>query len=91
MLVIREQQVRRLLPLIKLPGPQQLSDMCPINVPAALMEQYLAQLKLHDAEGRAAVAQKLHTVGPRSPVFASLRVGVSLPGVVACWMISVGN
>ena len=70
MLWIQEQQARRLLPLRKFPGLQNPSDICTKNVPAALMEQYLMQLRVHHAEGRASVAQQLHAVGPaprRSP------------------------
>ena len=40
---------------------------------------------------RAAVAQQLHAVGPRSPASASLGVGVLLPGVVGGRTISVGG
>ena len=63
---IQVQQARRLLPLRKLPGPQNPSDLCTKNMPAALMEQYLTQLHVYHAEGRAAVAQQLHAIGPRS-------------------------
>ena len=75
---MQEQQARRLLP--KVPGPQDPSDLCTKNVPAALMEQYLTQLHVYHAEGRAAVAQQLHAIGPRSPVITALGVGVLLPG-----------
>ena len=79
------------MPLRKVPGPQNPSDLCTKNVPAALMEQYLAQLQVYHAEGHAAVAQQLHAIGPRSPVIASLGVGVLLPGVIGGRMISVGG
>ena len=88
---IQEQQARRLLPLRKVPGPQNPSDLCTKNVPAALMEQHLAQLYVHHAEGRAAVAQQLHAVGPRSLVIASPGVGILLPGVVGGRTISAGG
>ena len=38
---IQEQQARKLLPLRKIPRPENPSDLCTKNVPAALVEQYL--------------------------------------------------
>ena len=75
---IQEQQARKLLPLRKIPGPQNPSDLCTKNVPAALVEQYMGQLGLKIAEGRAAVAQQLHAL--LAPVRAHPEVGVSLIG-----------
>ena len=49
-------------PLKKIPGSQNPSDLCTKNVPAALVEQYMGQLGLKAAEGRAAVAQQLHAL-----------------------------
>ena len=62
------------------PGPRKPSDLRTKNVAAALMEQYLTQLYVHHAKGRAVVAQQLHAIGPRYPAIASLGVGVLVPG-----------
>ena len=80
----QKQQARRLLPRRRYPVPQKPSDMCTKSVPAALTEQHLAQLNLHYAEGRAAVAQKLRTVGLDSPELTSSGVSVLFPGFVGC-------
>ena len=60
---IQEQQARRLLPLRKVPGPQNPSDMGTKNVPVAAMELYLDLLNLKYATGRSDIAQNLHSVG----------------------------
>ena len=60
---IQEQQARRLLPLRKVAGPRNPSDMMTKNVPVAAMEVYLEQLSLVYKDGRAKVAQQLHSVG----------------------------
>jgi hypothetical protein len=36
---LQEQQARRLLPIEKIPGPQNPSDLCTKNVPVGLLEQ----------------------------------------------------
>ena len=72
---LQEQQARRLLPITKIPGPQNPSDLCTKNVPIGLLEQYLKQLNVYFAEGRAAVAQQLHALREKSLVRASLEVG----------------
>ena len=59
---IQEQQARRLLPLRKVPGPRNPSDMGTKHIAVALMDQYLQQLNLEVVEGRAAIAQQLHAV-----------------------------
>ena len=46
------------------------------------MEQYLGQLHLQFVEGRAAVAQKLHSLARKGLVIAALELGDSLIGVV---------
>ena len=58
---LQEQQARRILPLKKVLGPENPSDMYTKHVGAALIEQYLKQLGL-DATGRADIAQKLHSL-----------------------------
>ena len=72
---LQEQQARRLLPITKIPRPQNPSDLCTKNVPIGLLEQYLKQLNVYFAEGRAAVAQQLHALREKSLVRASLEVG----------------
>ena len=59
---IQEQQARKLLPLKKIPGARNPSDLCTKNVPASLVEQYLQQISVRSMEGRAAVAQQLHAL-----------------------------
>ena len=61
---IQEQQARRLLPLRKVPGPRNPSDMGTKHIAVALMDQYLQQLDLEAIEGRATIAQHLHAVTP---------------------------
>ena len=72
-----------------------LFKMMTKNVPQAPCELYLNLLDLAFAEGRAAVAQKLHSVsvpltsaGPLSPVCAHPSVGVPLVGLIGGGMIS---
>ena len=36
---LQEQMARRLLPIVKIPGPRNPSDLCTKNVPVALLEQ----------------------------------------------------
>ena len=82
---IQEQQTRRMLPIEKIPGPQNPSDLCTKNVPVGLLEQYMRQLNVYFAAGRAAVAQHLHTVRRHdAPMFAAPAVGVLLAGVEGC-------
>ena len=45
-----------LLPIVKIQGPRNPSDRCTKNVPITLLEQYLGQLNIYFADGRAAVA-----------------------------------
>jgi hypothetical protein len=59
---LQEQQARRLLPIRKVPGPFNPSDMGTKHIAVALMDQYLGQLNLEVVEGRAAIAQQLHTI-----------------------------
>ena len=42
---IQEQQARRLLPLWKVPGPRNPSDMGTKNVPVAILDQYLGTMQ----------------------------------------------
>ena len=95
---IQEQQARKILPLRKIPGPKNPSDLCTKNVPAALVEQYLRQLSVEVVEGRAAVAQQLHGLRRAgggspglSPVIAFPPGGGLLGGVIGGRMISEGR
>ena len=56
---IQEQQARRLLPLRKVPGQDNPSDMAAKNVPAAVIDQHVARFNLAVADGRALIAPKL--------------------------------
>ena len=78
---IQEQLARRLLPIAKIPGPQNPSDLCTKNIGVALLEQYLGQMNLHFAEGRAAVAQKLHSLARRGLTGASPGAGDPATGL----------
>ena len=60
---IQEQQARRLLPLRKVPGPRNPSDMMAKNVDQAHIELYLDLLNLRFSTGRADIAQNLHSMG----------------------------
>ena len=51
-----------MLPITKIPGAANPSDLCTKNVPVTLLEQYLGQLNIYFADGRAAVAQQLHAL-----------------------------
>ena len=62
---IQEQQARRLLPLRKVPGPRNPSDMMTKNVDQAHIELYLDLLNLRFGTGRADIAQNLHLVGEK--------------------------
>ena len=76
---LQEQLARRILPIAKIPGPQNPSDLCTKNVGVALVEQYLKQLSLEFEDGRAAVAQQLHAVMEGAPVIAVPQRG-PMPG-----------
>ena len=79
---IQEQQARRLLPIRKVPGPQNPSDLGTKNVPVALLEQYLGQLSVYFETGRAAVAQHLHALRENGLAGAHPADGDLLPGKV---------
>ena len=79
---LQEQMARRLLPIGKIPGPQNPSDMCTKNVGVALIEQYLKQLNIYYEDGRAQVAQQLHAMGEHSPVLAVPQRGTMPGGVI---------
>ena len=62
-----QEHARRILPLRKVPGPRNPSDMGTRHIVAELMDQYLQQLNLEVVEGRAAIAQHLDAVAPGDP------------------------
>ena len=62
---IQEQQARRLLPLRKVPGPLNPSDMMTKNIGQSQIEVFLDVLNLKHAEGRADIAQKLDLMGEK--------------------------
>ena len=62
---IQEQQARRLLPLRKVLGTKNPSDMMTKHVSQSHIEEYINILNLKYAEGRADIAQNLHSVGER--------------------------
>lgn len=72
---LQEQQARRLLPLRKVPGPRNPSDMMTKHIPVAAMELYLEQLGLVYVSGRADVAQKLHSVGENGETAPEKKTG----------------
>ena len=76
---VQEQQARRLMPLRKVLGTKNPSDMMTKNVPCTTMELYLNMLQLRFASGRAKIAQQLHSMGEMSNhdalVRASLEAG----------------
>ena len=75
---LQEQMARRLLPIGKIPGPRNPSDMRTKNVGVALIEQYMKQLSIHFEEGRADVAQQLHAVEEHVQVIAVPQRGTRL-------------
>ena len=78
---LQEQLARRILPIAKIPGPQNPSDLCTKNVAVGLVEQYMRQISVRFEEGRAEVAQKLHAVMERIPAIAASQRGTR-PGEV---------
>ena len=71
---IRARQARRLLPLRKVPGPRNPSDMMTKNVDQAHIERYLDVLNLRFGTGRADIAQNLHSMVEKSTE-AKLKAG----------------
>ena len=59
---VQEQRARRLLPLRKVPGPRNPSDMMTKNVDQSHIDMYLDILNLRLDIRRASVAQSLHLV-----------------------------
>ena len=57
---IQEQQARRLLPLRRVPGPRNPSDVMMKHVDLSRTEQHIHFLNLRFADGRADIAQQLH-------------------------------
>ena len=68
---IQEQQARRLLPLRKVPGPRNPSDMMTKNVDTAHIDLFLDLLNLRIGTERAVIARNLHSVGEKTGKFAT--------------------
>ena len=71
---LQEQEARKLLPLDKVLGTDNVADLMTKNLNAATIDKYICMLNLYFAEGRSHIAQKLHsvkvaeaTVEPREP------------------------
>jgi hypothetical protein len=73
---VQEQQARRLMPLRKVPGPQNPSDLMTKNVSQTQIDQYVHILNLKFVEGRAEIAQQLHVLAKGSQ-FSSAQSRVS--------------
>ena len=66
---IQEQQVRRLLPLDRIPGTKNEADLITKNLDVAQVEMYIGMLQMEFVEGRAAGAAQLHSmIDPNSLV-----------------------
>ena len=64
---IQEQQVRRILPLTKIPGTKNEADLMTKNLDVAQVEMYIDLLQMEFAVGRAVGAAQLHSITePRS-------------------------
>ena len=61
---LQEQKARKLLPLDKLLGTDNVADLMTKNLPAATIERYIDMMSLKFAECRSAIAQMLHSVNP---------------------------
>ena len=79
---LQEQRARTMLPITKIPGLQNPFDFCAKSGAVALLKQYLGQLNVHFADGRAAVAQQLHVLARHGMVNAHPSVGVLLVGKI---------
>ena len=64
LLWLQEQQARRLVPLNKVPGTRNPSDMMTKNLPVATTEMCVDMLNLEYRAGRADIAKDLHVVRP---------------------------
>ena len=59
---LQEQEARKLLPIEKVLGTDNVSDLMTKYLTAPIIERYLSMLSLHFAEGRSAIAQNLHSI-----------------------------
>ena len=59
---LQEQAARRMLPLYKVPGTENVSDLMTKNMTAATILGYLQRMRLEYIEGMSDIAQQLHAV-----------------------------
>lgn len=59
---LQEQQVRRMLPLVKVQGTMNEADMMTKNLDVAQVEGYLSMLELEYGSGRSTAAAQLHSI-----------------------------
>ena len=60
---LQEHTARRILPLNKVLGTDNVSDLTTKNLPAAAINQYVESMSLEFADGRSQIAQNLHAIG----------------------------
>ena len=70
---VQEQQARRLLPIRKVPGPENPSDMMTKNVTQLQIDQYVNFLNLRYEDGRATIAQQLHYMEVKDSRYSDVR------------------
>ena len=59
---LQEQEARKLLPIHKVLGTENIADLMTKNLNAATIDKYIAMMGLKFVEGRSAIAQNLHTL-----------------------------
>ena len=59
---LQEQEARKLLPLNKVLGTDNIADLMTKNLTAAVIDRYVGMMGMRFAEGRSKIAQELHSV-----------------------------
>ena len=59
---LQEQQARRILPLHKVLGTENVADLMTKNLSAAVIDKYVESMALDFAAGRSDIAQNLHSL-----------------------------
>ena len=59
---LQEQKARKLLPVDKVPGQDNVADLMTKNLAASVIDKYVDMLNLYFAGGRSEIAQNLHSV-----------------------------
>ena len=59
---LQEQAARRILPISKVLGTENVADLMTKNLPAASINKYIEQMYLEFASGRSTIAQNLHSL-----------------------------